>query len=118
MDITFSTSPRLEQLRHEVRAWLDAELPADYEGFQWDFEEDPDRWAFYRRFWKKLGVNRWLEPQWPYEYGGAEMSPEEARVVQEELDRRRAPHTNSGCLVGRAVMARPAQGGGWRPTDA
>ena len=65
MDISFTTTPRLEALRLEVRAWLDDELPPEYEGFQWDFEEDPDRWAFYRQFWKKQGAQRWLEPTWP-----------------------------------------------------
>ena len=74
MDITFTTTPKLEALRREVRAWLDEELPPEYEGFQWDFEEDPERWAFYRQFWKKQGAKRWLEPTWPREYGGAEMS--------------------------------------------
>jgi 3-oxocholest-4-en-26-oyl-CoA dehydrogenase alpha subunit len=103
MDIRFLTSPQLERLRQEVRSWLDAELPAEYEGFQWDFDEVPERWAFYRQFWKKLGVKRWLEPQWPYEFGGAEMSPEEARVVQEELDRRRA-----GGIAGIGMMVGPA----------
>jgi alkylation response protein AidB-like acyl-CoA dehydrogenase len=105
MDITFRTSPSLEALRHEVRSWLEAELPAEYEGFQWDFEEDPDRWAFYRGFWKKLGAKRWLEPQWPYEYGGAEMSPDEARVLHEELDRRRAGGiAGIGMSVGPAIL--------------
>ena len=103
MDISFTTSPRLEQLRQEVRSWLDAELPREYEGFQWDFDEDPEPWAFYRQFWKKLGAKRWLEPQWPYEFGGAEMSPDEARVIQEELDRRRA-----GGIAGIGMMVGPA----------
>ena len=71
MDITLTTTPRLEVLRDEVRSWLDDELPPELEGFQWDFEEDPDRWAFYRQFWKKQGAKRWLEPTWPCEYGGA-----------------------------------------------
>src|SRR4051794_41830315 len=82
MDITFTTTPRLEALRGEVRSWLDEELPPEYEGFQWDFEEDPERWAFYRQFWKKQGAQRWLEPTWPREYGGAEVSPPGARGVQ------------------------------------
>lgn len=105
MDITFTTTPRLEALRQEVRAWLDAELPPRFEGFQWDFEEDPDRWAFYRQFWKKQGAQRWLEPTWPREYGGAEMSARQARVVQEELDRRRAGgFAGIGMQVGPAIM--------------
>jgi alkylation response protein AidB-like acyl-CoA dehydrogenase len=105
MDISFTTTPRLEALRAEVRAWLDAELPPEYEGFQWDFEEDLDRWAFYRRFWKKQGAQRWLEPTWPREYGGAEMSARQARIVQEELDRRRAGgFAGIGMQVGPAIL--------------
>jgi alkylation response protein AidB-like acyl-CoA dehydrogenase len=105
MDISFTTTPRLEALRAEVRAWLDAELPPEYEGFQWDFEEDLDRWAFYRQFWKKQGAQRWLEPTWPREYGGAEMSARQARIVQEELDRRRAGgFAGIGMQVGPAIL--------------
>ena len=103
MDISFTTTPRLEALRQEVRAWLDAELPPEYEGFQWDFEEDLDRWAFHRQFWKKQGEQRWLEPTWPREYGGAEMSERQARIIQEEFDRRRA-----GGLAGIGMQVGPA----------
>jgi 3-oxocholest-4-en-26-oyl-CoA dehydrogenase alpha subunit len=103
MDISFTTTPQLEALRQEVRAWLDAELPPEYEGFQWDFEEDLDRWAFHRQFWKKQGAQRWLEPTWPREYGGAEMSERQARIIQEEFDRRRA-----GGLAGIGMQVGPA----------
>src|SRR6516165_3609907 len=105
MDITLTTTPQLELLRDEVRSWLDDELPRELEGFQWDFEEDPDRWAFYRQFWKKQGARRWLEPTWPREYGGAEMSPRQARIIQEELDRRRAGgFAGIGMQVGPAIL--------------
>jgi len=103
MDITFTTTPRLEALREEVRTWLDEELPPGFEGFQWDFEEDPARWDFYRAFWKQQGAKRWLEPTWPREYGGAEMSAQQARVIQEEFDRRRA-----GGLAGIGMQVGPA----------
>src|ERR1700722_17567940 len=103
MDMTFKTSPKLEALRREVRSWLDEELPEEYEGFQWDFEEDPKRWDFYRQFWKKQGAKRWLEPTWPREYGGAEMSADEARIVAEELGRRRA-----GAIAGIGMAVGPA----------
>src|SRR5215510_2546863 len=101
MDISFTTTPQLEALREEVRSWLDAELPPEYEGFHWEFDEDPDRWAFYREFWKRQGAQRWLEPTWPKEYGGAEMSPRAARVVREEFNRRRAGGLGGiGMIVG------------------
>jgi len=103
MEITHTTTPELEALRDEVRTWLDEELPVAYEGFQWDFEEDPDQWAFYRQFWKKQGERRWLEPGWSLEYGGAEMSRRQQRIVQEELSRRRA-----GGLVGIGASVGPA----------
>jgi alkylation response protein AidB-like acyl-CoA dehydrogenase len=105
MEIRFTTTPRLEALRQEVRNWLAAELPEEFEGFQWDFEEDLDRWDFYRQFWKKQGAQRWLEPAWPREYGGAEMSPRAARIVQEEFDRRRAGgFAGIGMQVGPAIL--------------
>ena len=105
MQITFTTTPRLEALRDEVRTWLAEELPPDQEGFQWDFEEDPDRWAFYRQFWKKQGAKRWLEPGWAREYGGAEMSRRAQRVLHEELGRRRAGGFGGiGASVGPAIL--------------
>jgi alkylation response protein AidB-like acyl-CoA dehydrogenase len=90
MEITHTTTPKLEALRDEVRTWLAEELPKEYEGFHWDFEEHPEPWVFYRQFWKKQGAKRWLEPTWPRPYGGAEMSPRGDRVVSEEFGRRRA----------------------------
>jgi alkylation response protein AidB-like acyl-CoA dehydrogenase len=103
MEIRHTTTPRLEALRDEVRTWLEEELPPEQEGFHWDFVEDPDHWAFYREFWKKQGKKRWLEPSWPSEYGGAEMSPRAANVVREEFGRRRA-----GGLVGIGMSVGPA----------
>jgi len=88
--MTRTTTPKLEALRDEVRTWLEENLPREYEGFAWDFEESPEIWAFYRDFWKKQGARRWIEPSWPREYGGAEMSARAANVVQEEFGRRRA----------------------------
>jgi alkylation response protein AidB-like acyl-CoA dehydrogenase len=105
VDITYTTTPRLEALRQEVRTWLDDALPPELEGFQWDFEEDPDRWAVMRELWKQQGARRWLEPTWPREYGGAEMSARQARVIQEELDRRRAGgFAGIGMQVGPAIL--------------
>jgi 3-oxocholest-4-en-26-oyl-CoA dehydrogenase alpha subunit len=105
MDITHTTTPKLEALRREVRTWLDEELPQEYEGFQWDFVEDPEQWAFYREFWKKQGAKRWLEPTWPLEYGGALMSIREARIIDEEFSRRRAGGlAGIGGGVGRSIL--------------
>jgi len=105
MDITFTTTPRLEAFRQEVRDWIDAEVPDEYRGFNWDFEEDPDVWAFYRQLWKEQGAKGWLEPTWPREWGGSEMSPRQARVLREELDARRVGHfAGIGGSVGPCII--------------
>ncbi len=105
MKIALTTTPKLEALRDEVRTWLDEELPVEYEGFRWDFEEDPGPWTFYRAFWKKLGARGWLEPGWPAEYGGAELSARGCRVIAEELGRRRAGgFAGIGASVGPAIL--------------
>lgn len=90
MEIRPTTTPRLEALREEVRTWLEENLPPEYEGFVWDFNEDAEDWSFYRDFWKKQGAKGWIEPHWPAEYGGAEMSTRAAQVVRDEFGRRRA----------------------------
>ena len=105
MKIRHTTTPRLEALRQEVREWLAAELPEEFEGFQWDFEEDPERWSFYRSFWRKQGAKGWLEPGWAHEYGGLEYSPQACEVVREEFDRRRAgSFAGIGMMVGPAIL--------------
>lgn len=90
MNVSYWTTPRLEDLRKRVREWLDRELPPEYEGFRWDFEERDEQWAFYREFWRKLGAQGWIAPTWPKRYGGLEYSRREAAIVDEELDRRGA----------------------------
>ena len=66
---------------------------------------------------------RWLEPAWPHEYGGAELSPRGAQVVREEFGRRRAGGHRGHRHVGRArpssgsapTSRRPPSCPGWRP---
>jgi alkylation response protein AidB-like acyl-CoA dehydrogenase len=105
MFIEHTTTPKLEALREEVRDWLADELPAEYEGFQWDFEEEPDRWTFYRQFWHKQGAKGWLEPGWPKEYGGLEYSPQSCEVLRQEFGRRRAGgFAGIGASVGPCIL--------------
>jgi alkylation response protein AidB-like acyl-CoA dehydrogenase len=105
MEITHTTTPKLEALREDVRSWLAEELPEEYESFQWDFDEDPEAWAFYYEFWKKQGAMRWMEPTWPRQYGGAEMSDRAAQIVHEEFGRRRAGAIGGiGGSVGPAIL--------------
>jgi 3-oxocholest-4-en-26-oyl-CoA dehydrogenase alpha subunit len=111
VEITHTTTAKLEALREEVRTWLEEELPPEYEGFQFHSEERAEVWDFYRQFWKKQGSRRWIEPAWPAEYGGAEMSPRACRIVDEEFGRRRAGKTPGiGVSVGRAILRLGTEG--------
>jgi hypothetical protein len=70
-----------EQLRHEVRRFIDEELSAG------SFVPHCDSWlgGFDPEFSRKLGQRGWLGMTWPRQYGGHERSALERFVVTEEL---------------------------------
>ncbi|WP_336965257.1 acyl-CoA dehydrogenase family protein [Sphingobium aquiterrae] len=76
----FAEHPRADELRTEVRAFLDREIadrkPAE-RAETWT-GADPD-------FSRKLGAQGWLGMTWPKQYGGHERSGLERLVVIEEL---------------------------------
>jgi alkylation response protein AidB-like acyl-CoA dehydrogenase len=83
----------LEEFRKEARTWLEENYPAS-------LRKDPDRvtnqvMAESRQerdadvdLWRKrIGEKGWGTPTWPKKYGGGGLSPAEARVLQEEMNR-------------------------------
>jgi len=93
MDYRFSEEDEL--FRQEVRTFLRAEVPAD-----WDhepFELNDETWPFARAFTKKLAAKGWVAPAWPVEYGGLGLGYMKQVVLSEEMAYRRAPNTG---LVG------------------
>ncbi|HEY8491014.1 MAG TPA: acyl-CoA dehydrogenase family protein [Dehalococcoidia bacterium] len=90
MDFTFT--PEELAFRDEVRAFLDRELPAGWDGFD-DLMETPpqEQEAFAARFRKKLVERGWLAMAWPKEYGGREASVMQQLLFNEEMAYRRAP---------------------------
>jgi alkylation response protein AidB-like acyl-CoA dehydrogenase len=72
-------SPAEDALRHEVRRWLDATLPADFRpGLGLGGRHDPE-------FSRDLAKQGWVGMAIPREYGGAGASTVERFVVVEEL---------------------------------
>lgn len=88
MDFTFPAET--EQWRSELRAFLKAEIPPDFEGDD-DFFDNEEQIAFARQFTKKLGARHWFAPAWPEKYGGLGKSPVEQMIYNEELAYHRAP---------------------------
>jgi alkylation response protein AidB-like acyl-CoA dehydrogenase len=83
----------LNNFRSETRDWLEANCPAS---MRTPMPEDEVTWGGKRASYKnpeaKLWLDRmaargWTVPTWPREYGGGGFSPQQARVLEEELRR-------------------------------
>ena len=105
----------LEQFRSEARAWMeencqremrDGDMTAEKQcwgGRQWQFQSDAQKLWFERALAKGYTV-----PTWPKEYGGAGLSTDEAKILDEERRRinGRKPLSNFGIsMLGPALLA-------------
>ena len=88
-----------EAFRREVGAWLDANAPealvgtrgkGAFDGY-WGGARTPDPGPALRRWLEVMAARGWTAPTWPQAYGGGGLSPEQAQVLHEELDRRALP---------------------------
>ncbi|WP_095011467.1 acyl-CoA dehydrogenase family protein [Tsuneonella mangrovi] len=104
----------LDQFRSETRAWLEANCPAE---MREPVREDADiYWGGRNATFKNDAQKAWFEvcrdkgytvPAWPKEYGGAGLSPAEAKVLREEMARihARAPLQSFGIwMLGPALL--------------
>ena len=95
----------LDSFRTETRAWLEANCPPEmrqpirseadvcWGGRNWTFQSDAQR-----QWLEAMAERGWTVPDWPKEYGGGGLSPAEARVLKEEMQRigARPPLTSFG----------------------
>ena len=88
MDLTYPTEA--EQFRTEIRAWLEANLPAGW--FEPGFEMSDEARAEFNRTWpSKLFSGGWICATWPTEYGGKGLTTMQGVVLAEEFARAKAP---------------------------
>ncbi|MDB5436408.1 MAG: acyl-CoA dehydrogenase [Phenylobacterium sp.] len=86
----------LDTFRAEVRAWLEANYPAELRAA--DAKTDPEAVWGGRAFegergsgdpqivWmRRVAEKGWTAPTWPKEYGGGGLTPQQARVVDQEI---------------------------------
>ncbi|WP_273184945.1 acyl-CoA dehydrogenase family protein [Hyphomonas adhaerens] len=105
----------LEEFRTEVRAWLQENCPEEmrdgditaesqcWGGRQWEFQSEAQKIWFERALAKGYTV-----PSWPKEYGGAGLSAEQAKILDEERQaiNARKPLSNFGIsMLGPALLA-------------
>ena len=104
----------LDAFRSDTRAWLEASCPPEmrqplrgekdicWGGRNWTFQSDAQR-----QWFEVMAERGWTVPDWPKEYGGGGLSPEEARVLKEEMRRigARPPLTSFGIsMLGPALL--------------
>ncbi|MFZ5718689.1 MAG: acyl-CoA dehydrogenase family protein [Pseudomonadota bacterium] len=82
----FGADIDLEAFRKEARGWLEANFPASLKGKGAlasaevrSNEPDLVKWR------KAMGEKGWGTPTWPKEYGGGGLTPQQARVLGQEM---------------------------------
>lgn len=88
MDLNLT--PSEVAFRDEVRAWLHANVPPDWEKRE-SHGELSERFAFLRDFQKRVYEAGWAGIAWPKEYGGRGASLMEQVIFTEEMARAGAP---------------------------
>ncbi|HTX48592.1 MAG TPA: acyl-CoA dehydrogenase family protein [Caulobacteraceae bacterium] len=77
-----------EAFRAEARTWLEANFPPSLKGKGFSgIEEASSDNAEIKAWTKAMGDKGWGVPTWPKQYGGGGLSPAEARVLQQEMNR-------------------------------
>ena len=89
MDIDLS--PEEIEFRREFRAWLERNIPVDWEPRQARGQSHAESWEPRRDFERRMGRDGWLGVAWPVEYGGRGATLMEQVIYQEELARSEAP---------------------------
>ena len=105
MDLNLT--PNEQQFRDEFRAWLVANVPAEWEGST-NSEDRLDYLRYLRDWQRKLYDGGWAGISWPQQYGGRGVSLMEQAIFQEELARANSPQligTIGLSLVGPTIIA-------------
>jgi alkylation response protein AidB-like acyl-CoA dehydrogenase len=91
-------SENLDAFREEARQWLKDNFPSSLKN-----ERPPGIAGFGAKFtgdWKlwqeRLGEKGWSVPTWPAEYGGGGLTPDQAAVLREEMNRAGATNPIGG----------------------
>ncbi len=100
----FAFTPEEERFRAELRAFLDAELPAWWRGM---FVDDERVFPETRRICRLLAERGWLTMAWPREHGGQDAGVWQQTIVREEMwahDEPRGPQYMNLNYIGPCIM--------------
>jgi alkylation response protein AidB-like acyl-CoA dehydrogenase len=105
--LEFDWSPDDADFRRELHAFLERELPDDWEELSKHGPGSEAQAAFSREFCRKLAERGWLTQHWPEEYGGRAASPWRHAILGEELwaiGEPRGPQYMNVNWIGPAIM--------------
>ena len=107
MDFELKFTPQQERFRAKVRAWLEDHAPKDLEQPADPGQLTHEDYQKQRKLGRELGEKGWLYPTYPKEFGGGDLSGEEALIIEQELDSYRItlpPYYDSGGKLGAASI--------------
>jgi alkylation response protein AidB-like acyl-CoA dehydrogenase len=82
----FGSDLELGEFRAEARAWLEANFPPSLAGKGHLAMAERSSPGADLTAWKNaIGEKGWATPTWPTEYGGGGLTPQQARVLQQEM---------------------------------
>ncbi len=105
--VEFNWSDEDASYREELRAFLAAELPDDWEELAKHGHGSDAQAEFSRSFCRALADRGWLTQHWPAAYGGADATPWRHAIVGEELwaiGEPRGPQYMNVNWIGPAIM--------------
>ena len=85
MDFGYHYTDEQQRFRREVAAWLSANFPQDVVRSGELGTLDHATWEQCKAFQRRLGEKGWLAPTDPVEWGGGNLTLEQALVLREEL---------------------------------
>ena len=104
----------LESFRRETRAWLEANCPPDMRepirdesDYCWGGRNPVFKNAAQKAWLEAMAARGWTVPDWPKDYGGGGLSPEETKVLRQEMARinARVPlHSFGISMLGPALL--------------
>ena len=110
-----NTSDTLEQFRQQTADWIAQNYPQQLRQTPGASGEDPQQLKIHEGEWlAQLAEQGYLAPSWPEEYGGAGLTDEQVRVLNQELRKAqvRSPPISAGLsLLGPVLLEHgtPAQ---------
>jgi alkylation response protein AidB-like acyl-CoA dehydrogenase len=104
LDLNLSAAER--QFRDELRAWLEANSPKDWD--RWREKPLEESFPYLRAWQRKLYEGGWAAVSWPKEYGGRSASLMQQAIFWEEMARVEAPPMANSLglgLIGPTIIA-------------